>query len=177
MRTSKLFQDYTYLDLDPLSKRKYCHLLHVLAEKSIKDKSRDTRNSPGRQICRHHLSVLNADNSHWYKYIFILKTLTTCAVRYMEECKLIQTTLFLSLHEKSYFFLKPLWIVCTPSGFNILTYIPFSSFKALPQLNISKYLQVALTGFTLPKYFFTVQSASPNSSSYMIKHGLVGICN
>jgi hypothetical protein len=118
MRTSKLFQDYTYLDLDSFSK--YCHLLHVLAEKPINDKSRDVRNSPGRQICRHHLSVLNVDNFHWCKYIFILKTLTTCAVRYMEECKLIQTTLFLSLHEKSYFFLKPLWIVCTLSGFNIL---------------------------------------------------------
>lgn len=119
MRTSKLLRDYTYLDLDSFSK--YCHLLHVLAEKTINDKSRDVRNSPGRQICRHHLSVLNIDNFHWCKYIFILKTLTTCAVRYMEECKLIQTTLFLSLHEKSYFFLKSLWIVCTLSGFNIFT--------------------------------------------------------
>jgi hypothetical protein len=62
MRTSKLFQDYTYLDLDSFSK--YCHLLHVLSEKPINDKSRDVRNSPGRQICRHHLSVLNVDNFH-----------------------------------------------------------------------------------------------------------------
>jgi predicted N-acyltransferase len=42
MRTSKLFQDYTYLDLDSFSK--YCHLLHVLAEKPIKNIKKERKN-------------------------------------------------------------------------------------------------------------------------------------